>query len=228
MSSLVSIIVPAYNEGSRIVGTLKSLQAIFLHQGNVELIVVNDGSTDNTSALLSPFTTGCVVVTHPKNLGKGAAIRSGIARSQGSIIALYDADAEYEIDDLVALIKVVEEGRTRVAYGSRMIGRNPVGYWLYYIGNIVISAWTRILYGVSLTDVETGAKVFRREAYDAIALTQNRFGFEIELTARLLRAGYTIAELPIKYHPRRFSEGKKITWIDGVQALWLLFYYRFY
>ena len=222
----VSVVMPVYNEKEFILPALDRLAAINFPGLDKEVIVVDDGSTDGTKELLLKRQTEKVFF-HQKNLGKGAALMTGFAQCSGDIIAIQDADLEYDPNDLVKLVELVASGQAPVAYGSRMMGKNPVGHYAYYLGNKLISLVTRILYGAALTDVETGYKVFRKDVLDSVALSEPRFGFEIQFTVNVLKSHLVIKELPIKYAPRQFSQGKKIGWRDGVEALWLLIKYRF-
>lgn len=225
--ALVSIVIPVYNERLYIDQVLKRTMTVLFPGCDKEIIVVDDCSTDGTDQVLAPWSSRCIIIRHQRNRGKGAALRTGFEHCSGDIIAIQDADWEYQPKDLVPLVAAVNSGQTLVAYGSRLIAQNPVGHFFYYWGNKVISLLTTVLYGVWLTDVETGHKVFKRSALAGLALEQNDFGFEIEVTAKLLRRGIHIVELPTSYAPRKFSQGKKINWRDGVKAIWLLIKYRF-
>ena len=221
----VSIIVPVYNERAYILPVLTQLAAVPLPAK--EIIVVDDGSTDGTSDLLQHLhQPDCQVIFLPVNRGKGAAIRAGLKRASGEIIAIQDADLEYQPADLPRLIQPIVDHKTLVAYGSRIQAANPIGHWRYYWGNRLIAWLTNILYGSQLTDVETGYKVFHRSVLDQLTLTIDDFGFEAELTAKILKKGFRILEQPIHYSPRRFNQGKKIRWTDGLRAIWLLIKYR--
>lgn len=223
----VSIIIPVYNEARAVSEVVSRLSALSDPRWNYELVFVDDGSTDETASVLTRVARQHVVLRHRKNCGKGAALRTGFSACRGDVIVTFDADMEYDPMDLPSLIEPVVSNAAPVVYGTRMVGNNPVGYHAYYFGNWLIGSLTNLLYGSQLTDVETGIKVFRREVLRAVPLERNDFGFEVEVTAQLLRRGVTIIEKPIRYRPRTFSQGKKIGWRDGAIALLLLFKYRF-
>lgn len=222
----LSIIIPAYNEERYILEILKKVKNVDFGLEK-EVIVVNDASKDKTGEILNSV-EDLKVFTHSKNKGKGAALRTGFANATGDIIAIQDADLEYNPEDLKALVHLVADGDAEVVYGSRMTGKNPIGHIAYYLGNQLISGVTRILYGVKLTDVETCYKVFTKNVLTKLNLSENDFGFEVEFTAQVLRGGFKVRELSISYAPRKFNEGKKISWVDGIKAVWLLFKYKFF
>lgn len=223
----ISIIVPVYNEQRYIGEILRRLLAVEFADCQKEIIVVDDGSTDQTTVILENFKASCQVITKKQNEGKGAALRTGFAAATGEIIAIQDADLEYNPNDLPALVAPVLAGRYQVVYGSRMIGQNPIGHIAYYLGNKLISWGFNRLYRSNLSDIETGYKVFLRQLLSKFVLESNDFGFEIELTAKILKNQIPILELPISYSPRQFKDGKKIRSFDGLKALWLLVRYYF-
>ncbi|MCL5794900.1 MAG: glycosyltransferase family 2 protein [Patescibacteria group bacterium] len=223
----LSIIVPVYNERNYIQETIKRLSSVNFNGLDKEIIIVDDGSTDGTRELLVNLPPECRVILHKNNRGKGAALISGFAAATGQIIAIQDADLEYHPQDLTNLVESILDGRAVVVYGSRMTGRNPIGYQLYYFGNKLISFMARVLYGCHLTDIETGYKVFTKDILSKFKLELADFGFEAEFTAKLLKNKIKILEIPISYTPRHFAEGKKIGPKDGFKALWLLIKYRF-
>ena len=167
---------------------------------------------------------------HQKNIGKGAAVRTGLKYTTGDIIIIQDADQEYNPEEYEKLLKPIIENKTKVVYGSRTeaIRKNlKKMYKLHYFGNLFLTIMTNILYGTKITDMETGYKVFRREVIEKMDLKAKRFDFEPEITAKILKSGYKITEIPINFIGRKFSEGKKITWKDGIKALYYLIKYRF-
>jgi len=223
----LSIIIPVYNEKKYILEVLKRVEELTLDNLKKEIVIVDDGSTDGTKELLKPLAHKYKIIFHEQNQGKGAALKTGFKNSQGDIIAIQDADLEYHPSDLAKLVQPIVTGQTLVVFGSRMLGNNPIGHWRYYFGNRAISWLTNFLYKAKLTDVETCYKVFHRQVLDNIKIEHNCFGEEVEFTTKLLKNKISILELPISYSPRKFDEGKKISWRDGVKALWLLIKYRF-
>ncbi len=223
----VSIVVPVYNEKKYILKILEKLDQLSLPNIEKEIVVVDDGSTDGTREILKSTGTKYKIIFQSKNLGKAEALKTGFKNCSGEIIVTQDADLEYNPADIAKLIQPVIRGEFAVVYGSRMIARNPIGHIFYYWGNRLISTFTRFFYQHRITDVETGYKVFKKDILQKIHLVESGFGFEAEFTAKVLRSKIKILELPISYSPRKFSEGKKISWRDGIKALWLLIKYRF-
>jgi glycosyltransferase involved in cell wall biosynthesis len=196
-----------------------------------EIIIVDDFSIDNTRKILSKLKDKDIrIFFHQKNRGKGAAIRTGLKYTTGDIILIQDADLEYDPEEYPKLLKPIMENKTKVVYGSRLetIKKNLKNmYKLHYIGNAFLTLMSNLLYGVKITDMETCYKVFRKEVIKDMKLKAKRFDFEPEITAKLIKKGYKIKEVPINFRGRKFSEGKKITWKDGVKALYYLIKYRF-
>ena len=223
----LSVIVPVYNERSTVAEAIRRARSVDLPLDR-ELIVVDDGSTDGTADLLPTLADSKVrVVSHPANRGKTAAIRTGLAHATGDLVVIQDADLEYDPEDWAALLAPVLAGRARVVYGSRFTGsRRNMLFWSN-VGNRFLCFVTNVLYGTRLSDVETCYKLFDRRLLDGIPLRSERFGFEPEVTARLLRAGEPIVEVPISYDGRTRQEGKKISWRDGLETLRLLVACRF-
>ena len=223
----LSIIIPVYDEVNTIRAILEQVRAVPIEK---EIIVVDDGSTDGTCDILRQEMEhdDTRVFFHAENQGKGAAVRTGIAAATGNIILIQDADLEYDPRDYPALLAPIEEGRAKVVYGSRFLGgpRKTMLFW-HAVGNKLLTLVTNVLYDTILSDMETGYKVFAAEVIKPLPLRAKRFELEPEVTAKVLKRGHRIYEVPISYTGREFSEGKKITWRDGFVALWTLFKYRF-
>jgi glycosyltransferase involved in cell wall biosynthesis len=218
----VSVLVPAFDEAATIGTVLERIGSLPI---DAEVIVVDDGSTDATPEILARWLTGGdgVVLTQP-NRGKGAAIRAALARASAEICVIQDADVEYDPADLPRLIEPLARDRADAVYGSRLASgtaRSAFGRRQLF-GNRVISLVTRLLYGTTLSDVETGYKAFRTAALRSLPLTEDGFAIEAEITAWACRSGLRIEEVPISYQPRGYADGKKITWRDGVRALGVL------
>lgn len=224
----VSIIIPTYNEAKTIQTVLNRVFAAETPGWRKEVIVVDDGSRDNTKELLSPFAKRAVILSAPKNQGKGSAVTLGLTKATGEVIIIQDADLEYSPDDYPTLLAPFANDRVSVVYGSRFLGPHLSTMFVYALGNKFVTFATNILYNTNITDMETGYKAFRRSAVAGLGITAKRFDFEPEVTAKLLRSGYQIYEVPISYFGRKFEEGKKLTWRDGIIALLTLLKYRFW
>ncbi len=223
---LLSVVMPAYNESETIEEIIRRVLAVPVR---TQLIVVDDGSKDGTRDILSRLERelGFTLVLQPGNQGKGAALRRGFEEVRGDIVVIQDADLEYSPEEFPALIELIADGRADVVYGSRFLGRHRVFLFTHYLGNRVLTLITNILYNTMLTDMETCYKVMRTEVLRSMTLHSDGFGIEPELTAKIFKRGYRVYELPITYDGRGYEEGKKITWRDGVVALWVLLKYRF-
>lgn len=218
---LVSVVIPAYNEARTIEAAVKQVRAVPLR---LEVIAVDDASTDGTGAILEQLHTAGALdhfIRHPTNRGKGAALRSGFAVATGEVIVVHDADLEYDPQDLPALLGPIRAGKADAVYGSRFQGGpHRVLYFWHYVGNRILTLLSNMFTNLNLTDMETCYKVVRTDLLRQLPLSANRFGFEVEITARLAQARARVWELPITYSGRTYAEGKKITWRDGVAALW--------
>jgi glycosyltransferase involved in cell wall biosynthesis len=223
---LLSVVMPAYNERDTIDEIIRRVLAVPIR---LELIVVDDCSTDGTRDQLQALQRelGFTLILQPANGGKGAALRTGFAKVSGEIVIIQDADLEYSPEEYPSLIELICTGRADVVYGSRFLGRHRVFLFTHYAGNRVLTLLTNILYNTMLTDMETCFKVMRAEVLRSMTLKSNRFGIEPELTAKIFKRGYRVYEIPITYDGRGYSEGKKITWRDGIVAIWTLLKYRF-
>jgi glycosyltransferase involved in cell wall biosynthesis len=225
---LISIVVPVYNEAGTVVAVIERLLAIDL-PARREILVVNDGSTDGTRDVLDrvPPRPELRIIHAEKNGGKGSAIRIGFGRASGTIVAIQDADLELDPAQIAELVKPILDGRTHVVYGSRFLAGRPAAPWLSIVANEMLTGITNLLYGGRLTDMETCYKVMETPVARSLNLESNRFDIEPEITAKLLRAGHHILELPIRFEPRSRAQGKKIGWRDGFEAIWTLLRYRF-
>ncbi len=223
----LSVIVPVYNERATVAEIIRRMRAVSIPLA-LDIIVVDDGSTDGTDKILAALQDSTVrLISHDRNRGKGAAIRTGLEQARGDLLLVQDADLEYDPDDWNRLIEPALRGRAEVVYGSRFTGERKNMLPLHWIGNRFISLVTNILYSSTLSDVETCYKLISRDVLAGMKIEASRFEFEPEITAKILRRGYRIYEVPISYAGREFSEGKKITWHDGFKALWTLVRYRF-
>ena len=223
----LSVIIPVYNEEKTVLEIVRKVQAVELPLEK-EIIVVDDGSHDRTPQILATLPTGEGVRVHtcPVNQGKGAAIRSGLGLATGDIVLIQDADLELDPNEYPILIAPIVSSQAQVVYGSRFSGGRNRALSLSYLANRFLIAMTNILYGAGLTDMETCYKVFRRDVIRQVRLCANRFEFEPEVTAKVLRLGYGIHEVPISYRPRTSAEGKKIKAKDGILAAYHLLKWR--
>lgn len=226
---MVSIIIPVYNEAGTIGKIIETLQKLNFGDWEKEIVVVNDHSTDETKSAVYKYQKGGVkLYNHEQNQGKGAAIRTGLEKAHGELIIIQDADLEYNPQDIRSLIVTYENNPGCAIYGSRFRGRHQDTILGHRTGNYLLTVLTNLLYGSELSDMETCYKLIPRKYFLSFKLTCRRFDFEPEVTAKLLKLGVRILEVPVNYKKRGFSEGKKIKWFsDGVGAVWTLVKYRF-
>lgn len=225
----VSVVIPVYNE----VGTIEELVSRVLAVPlEVEIIIVNDGSTDGTHERLKEIEQNkenVKVLYHNRNQGKGAALRTGFEVVTGDIVIIQDADLEYDPKDYPMLLEPILDGRADVVYGSRFLGGpHRVLFFWHYLGNKFLTLLSNIMTNLNLGDIETGYKAFRQQILEDITLKSNRFGFEPEFTAKVAKKGLRIYEVPISYSGRSYSEGKKITKKDGILAIFTIIWFRFF
>jgi glycosyltransferase involved in cell wall biosynthesis len=224
---LLSVIVPVFNERTTLLEIVRRMRAVELPMDR-ELIIVDDGSSDGSDKVLAAIEDSTVrVLRHGANKGKGAAIRSGLEVARGDLLLIQDADLEYDPEDWPKLLAPMLRGKADVVYGSRFTGERKNMLFWHWVGNRLLSLVTNVLYNSTLSDMETCYKLFDRKVLAGITVRSDRFEFEPEITAKILRRGHRIYEVPISYSGREFHEGKKITWRDGFGALTTLVKYRF-
>lgn len=223
----LSVVIPVYNEQASLREVVQRVEAVDYDK---EIILIDDCSTDGSRGILEEYKdlAGYHVLFHSRNRGKGAALRSGFAHATGDVIIIQDADLEYDPIDYPMLLKPIIDGRADVVYGSRFLGgpHRVLFYW-HSVGNKFLTTLSNMFTNLNLTDMETGYKVFSKKVIDSITLKCDRFGFEPEITSKIARKNFRIYEVPISYSGRDYSEGKKITWKDGVAALWFIIRFRF-
>ena len=223
---LLSVVMPVFNEEGTVEEIIRRVLAVKMR---IELIVVDDVSTDSTPAILERLQKelGFILLRQPRNGGKGAALRRGFAAVSGDMMIIQDADLEYSPEEYELLTPLLVSGRADVVFGSRFLGTHRVFLLTHYLGNLLITFMTNVLYNTMLTDMETCYKLMRVDVLRSMELKSNGFGIEPEITAKVFKRGYKVYEVPISYDGRGYEEGKKITWRDGVVALWVLLKYRF-
>ncbi len=221
----LSVIIPVYNEKATIRELLERVRAVDIDK---EIIIVDDCSTDGTQDILQEEKDkGEKVFFQQKNMGKGAALRTGLQQVSGDYVIIQDADLEYDPRDYQRLLQPLIEGKADVVYGSRFSGEQKDKLSLHWLGNKLLTSLTNLLYHSNISDMETCYKVWRAEIVKNIPIKSNRFNFEPEVTAKVRKRGIRIYEVPISYLGRRYYQGKKIKWVDGFSAVWALIKYRF-
>lgn len=222
----LSVIIPVYDELRTIREVVQRVQSQPFVK---EIIIVDDCSTDGTRELLqtTEWPASVRIFYHEKNMGKGAGIRTALQAVTKDVVIIQDADLEYNPSDFGVVLRPILDGVADVVYGSRFLGIHRSFMLHHYVGNKLLTLITNVLYNNILTDMETGYKAFRAEVLKGVTIRSNRFDFEPEITAKVLKRGYRIYEVPIYYAGRDYAEGKKITWRDGVSALWALVRFRF-
>ena len=224
----LTVVIPCYNEVSTIADIVNRVRAVSVD--DLEIIVVDDASKDGTTDVLKQEVEALVqkIVYHETNLGKGAALRSGFREATGDAVIVQDADLEYDPRNIPSMMKLIEEGKADVVFGSRFMGGNPhrVLYFWHYVGNKLLTLLSNMLTNLNLTDMETCYKMFRREIIQSIEIEEQRFGFEPEITSKIARRRYRIYEIGISYFGRTYAEGKKIGWKDGLRAIYAILKYN--
>ena len=223
----VSVIIPTYNEAKTIKKIIIRVKQQRFKGATKEIIVVNDGSTDATKRILR-LLSGLTVINLGKNHGKGAAVRRGVQAATGDYVLIQDADLEYDPADINALIEPVLTKKALVVYGSRFLGPHRNMLFWHMVGNKFLSLMADLLYNTTLSDMEVGYKLIPRPLMLALNLQEPRFGFDPEVTSKILKRDIRIYEVPVSYSGREFAEGKKITWVDGIRAFILMLKYRFF
>jgi glycosyltransferase involved in cell wall biosynthesis len=223
----LTVIMPVFNERTTVAEVIRRMRAVDLPM-TLEIIAVDDGSSDGSDKVLGALEDSTVrVLRHQKNQGKGAAIRTGLAEARGDLVLVQDADLEYDPNDWPKLLDPVLRNKARVVYGSRFTGERKNMLPLHWLGNRLLSLVTNVLYRSTLSDMETCYKLFDAQVLEGLTIVSNRFDFEPEITAKILRRGHRIYEVPISYAGREPDEGKKITWRDGFGAMRALVKFRF-
>ncbi len=226
----LTVVIPCYNERGTVKEIINRVKDAPLN--SIEIIVVDDASNDGSTDLIRKQIEPVVdkVIYHPKNMGKGAALRSGFEVATGDIVVVQDADLEYDPQEYPRLMQPIISGRADVVFGSRFMGGNPhrVVYFWHMIGNRFLTLISNMFTNINLTDMETCYKMFRREVIQSIAIKEDRFGFEPEITAKVAKAGFRIYEVGISYYGRTYAEGKKIGWRDGFRAIYSILKYNLF
>jgi len=226
----LSVIIPVYNEKKTIREIVKRVIAVKLPQVKKEIIIVDDASTDGTKKILKEMVKEnhrLKIFYHLQNQGKGAAVRTGLKQASGDYFLIQDADLEYDPQDIPRLLKPIQEGKAEVVYGSRFTGEHRNMFFWHMLGNKFLTLVTNLLYNTTLSDMEVCYKLFSKQALAGVVLKEDRWGFDPEITVKVLKKGIRLYEVPISYTGREFEEGKKINWRDGLRILWILVKYRF-
>lgn len=223
----LSIVIPVYNEQNTVEEVLRRVFAVKLPGWKKQVVVIDDGSTDDTPKKLKKWKKKCLILSQ-ENSGKGSAVTHGFSKVTGDVVIVQDADLEYSPEDYPKLLQPFDNERVTVVYGSRFLGPHLSTMFVYELGNKFVTLVTNILFNTNITDMETGYKAFRRSVLDGMTIHAKSFEFEPEFTAKVLKKGHQIYEIPISYYGRKFEEGKKLTWKDGVAALVALVRYRLF
>lgn len=225
----ITVLIPVFNEVNTIKIILQKIEEVDFFGLEKEIILIDDFSTDGTREILKGMQDNYKVFYHDRNMGKGAALRTGFEHVTGDLVIIQDADLEYEPVDYQPLIKLILDGKADVVYGSRLSGGKPSRSFMFthLLGNKFLTLLTNVLYNTTLTDMETCYKAFKTDFIKGIKIKSNRFDFEPEITAKVLKRGARLYELPISYYGREYGEGKKITWKDGFHAILALIKFRF-
>lgn len=225
----LSIIIPSYNEGATVAKIIEKIFDVDFGNISFEVIFVNDGSTDNTQDVIHTITAPIKVISHDTVQGKSAAVRTGLSQATGEYVITQDADLELDPQDIVTLYTHAVKNNLPVLYGSRraqQTQRDAQQKTIFYRGAVLVTNVTNLLFGSNITDEPTCYKLIKRELLLHLNLSEEKFAYCPEVTAKMLKLGYTITELPISYYPRSVAEGKKIRWKDGLHAIWVLVKYR--
>lgn len=230
MAIKLSIIIPVYNEEKTVAECIRRVKRVKILPGvKKEIIVVDDGSTDDSRLKIENLRfKNLRIISHKRNRGKGAAIRTGFKIATGDYVVIQDADLEYDPEDYKKLLQPILDKKAQVIYGSRFLGEHKNLFFWHMVANKFLSLLTNILYDSTLSDMEVGYKVFPRKLLLSLNLRENRFGFEPEATAKILKRKIRVYEVPVSYLGREFEEGKKITWRDGIEAIFILLKYRLF
>lgn len=225
----ITILIPVFNEVNTLKPILEKVEKANFCGLKKEIILIDDFSTDGTREILKEFGGKYKILYHDKNMGKGAALRTGFEHVTGDIVVIQDADLEYDPADYEPMLKLILDGKADVVYGSRFLGGKPSNSFMltHLLGNKLLTLITNVLYNTTLSDMETCYKAFKTEFIKGLEIKSDRFDFEPEITAKILKKGARLYELPISYYGREHSEGKKITWKDGLDAIQALVKFRF-
>lgn len=227
----LSIVIPVFNEAATLEKLVDTVHAVDVGLDK-EIVLVDDCSRDGTRDVMNQLEErhpDWQFAYHEVNQGKGAALRTGFKTATGDLVIIQDADLEYDPNEYPQLLKPILDGHADVVYGSRFLGggAHRVVYYWHYLGNKFLTTLSNMMTNINLTDMEVCYKVFKKEVLDSIEIKENRFGFEVEITAKVSRGNWVMYEVPISYYGRSYAEGKKITWKDGFRAIWCILKYRF-